>query len=229
MEASKLPEYATLWLAQGCAYVEGYNFVGSATKLAWRYDIPEDQAPADLEAGILEKWDGVRQRLVARLGDGSICRRGRIILGEDKRHRKDQADQATRSALLSPPGRNGASSHDGPLVWALVELADRAMSHTETMADLTARGGDEGRAARVEAIERASAAEAAATIERERGRWDASQWLALVAGVTELAAPMLPAVKGIPGKLATQARKLKGLFAGEAADRAALTGSDGEG
>jgi hypothetical protein len=230
MDASKLPEYATLWLAQNCSHVEGYNFVGSSTRLAWRYDIPDDQAPADLEAAILERWDGVRQRLVARLGDGSVARRGRIILGEDLRHRKERNDQATTAALLTPTsGRNGATEGDDarPLVWALVELTDRAMAHTETMAELTAGAWDEDRAARVDAVERAALADAAATIERERGRWDAGQWLALVAGVTELAAPLLPAAKGAVGKLASQAKRLRGLFSADAGH--ALTDSNGEG
>lgn len=226
MDAGKLPEYCTTWLAQGCAYIEGYNFTGSATRLAWRYDIPEDQAPADLESAILERWDGVRQRLVARLGDGQIARRGRIILGEDLRHRQHQAERETTAALLVGGARNNSTSSSDdarPLVWALVELADRAMMHTEHLAELTAGGWDEDRAARIDAIERAALAEASAQIERERGRWDAGQWLALVAGVTELAAPLLPAVKGAAGKLVHQAKRLRGLFSSESSDKGALT------
>jgi hypothetical protein len=222
MEADKLPEYCTLWLAQGIGYVEGYDFHGASTKLAWRVDCQDEQSPGELEAEILEKWNGIRQRLVARLGDGSVARRGRVILGEDKRTTKASQKAATAQALTG--GKNG--NGPGPIVWALVELADRAMAHTEYMADLTAGSWDEDRQARVESIEAAHAAKAAATIEAERGRWTPAEWLSLLAGAVELAAPVMPAAKGALGKVAQNAKRLKGLFTTE---EARLTDNRSEG
>jgi hypothetical protein len=217
MEPGKLPEYCTIWLSQGIGYVEGYDFQGAKTKLAWRVDCPDNQTPGELEAEILEKWDGIRQRLIARLGDGTIAKRGRIILGEDLRHTKASEKAASLGALTGP--KSGGQPGAGPLVWAVVELADRAMAHTELMADLTAGSWDDDRAARIDSIEAAHAAKAAATIEAERSRWDAGEWLALVSGAVELLAPVLPAAKGALGKVAQNAKRLKGLFTSREADQ----------